>query len=94
MAPKALAAVRTAGQREAHISGAVPKCTRRPVQRLEQFGQVLVLGLPICSLKSGIDGLAFERQHTEHTLMHSSERFALYKPLQRFYAQSKFSQGQ
>ena len=46
------------------------------------------------ALQPRVNRLAFERQHTEHTLMHSSERFALYKPLQRFYAQSKFSQGQ
>jgi hypothetical protein len=29
----------TTGQREAHISFAVPICTRRPVQRLERLGQ-------------------------------------------------------
>lgn len=52
------------------------------------------LGVAFSSLEPRIDGLAFERQHSKDALVHSSERFPLDKPLQRFYAQSKFSQCQ
>jgi hypothetical protein len=46
MVPVALSAVPTEGRRVAHISAAGLKRIRRPVQKLEQLGQELVLALP------------------------------------------------
>ena len=45
-------------------------------------------------LESGIDRLAFQREHTEYTLVDSAKRFLMDETLQRFYSQREFAKSQ
>jgi len=47
--------------------------------RIGQFGNLEVH----CSSQSRIDGFAFEREHTEYTLVHAVQRLGSYEPLER-----------
>ena len=46
------------------------------------------------SLKARVNRLAFESEYSEDTLMNTTERFPVYKPLEALDAWRKFAQRQ
>src|SRR6266700_1255237 len=52
-----------------------------------------LLSIPGAILQPGVNGFAFQRQHTKNALMYSAEGFFVYESLQCFQSQTEFTKS-